>query len=289
DFTDPSVGSKLPWWPRKLGEGFKGCRVMTKGGYKGASCTQRKVSMVPFVFSIPFVLSWGGSISSDSFLPSILLLVDKASSVRLPVANVTLSSSTHLLRENTDSQLVLPELQQYHQQSVTGWQPEKILEFKTSRDRYRDNGVSDPIKGLVFLVSVSSSYSGTGSLSSWSRCVVYLLLSTDEDGDTRMGDSTGVSVSLGGEISSGGKKSQEYSCISYGNKPGASIEDILGATTQELLGARPKRDTWEYYQRGYGSTTQEILWSVFQSDYIGALPKRDWDGLVGKNWRVIWL
>ncbi|GJW37717.1 hypothetical protein Tco_0060637 [Tanacetum coccineum] len=41
----------------------------------GASCTQRKVSLVPFVFSIPFVLSWGGSISSDSFLPSILLLV----------------------------------------------------------------------------------------------------------------------------------------------------------------------------------------------------------------------
>ncbi|GKA39369.1 hypothetical protein Tco_0731920, partial [Tanacetum coccineum] len=180
------------------------------GKWMGASCTQRKVSMVPFVFSIPFVLSWGGSISSDSFLPSILLLVDKASSVRLPVANVTLSSSTHLLRENTNSQLVLPELQQYHQQSVTGWQPEKILEFKTSRDRYRDNGVSDPIKGLVFLVSVSSSYSGTGSLSSWSRCVVYLLLSTDEDGDTRMGGSTGVSVSLGGEISSGGKKSQEY-------------------------------------------------------------------------------
>ncbi|GJX15745.1 hypothetical protein Tco_0216577 [Tanacetum coccineum] len=102
---------------------------------EGASCTQRKVSMVPFVFSIPFVLSWGGSISSDSLLPSILLLVnyvllpapstsgmvkvflqfealkswayafhqDKASSVRVPVANVTLSSSTHLLRENTDS------------------------------------------------------------------------------------------------------------------------------------------------------------------------------------------
>ncbi|GJR90853.1 hypothetical protein Tco_0214864 [Tanacetum coccineum] len=136
---------------------------------QGASCTQRKVSMVPFVFSIPFVLSWGGSISFDSFLPSILLLVviivtvvivvvilivvvvvivgvtfvcdhwflaqncvllpapstsgmvkvflqfealkswayafhqDKASSVRVPVANVTLSSSTHLLRENTDS------------------------------------------------------------------------------------------------------------------------------------------------------------------------------------------
>ncbi|GJY84288.1 hypothetical protein Tco_0497664 [Tanacetum coccineum] len=45
------------------------------GDVMGASSTQRKVSMVPFVFSIPFVLRWGGSISSDSFLPSIMLLV----------------------------------------------------------------------------------------------------------------------------------------------------------------------------------------------------------------------
>ncbi|GJR93083.1 hypothetical protein Tco_0265257 [Tanacetum coccineum] len=42
---------------------------MSYGKMEGASCTQRKVSMVPFV------LSWGGNISSDSFLPSILLLV----------------------------------------------------------------------------------------------------------------------------------------------------------------------------------------------------------------------
>ncbi|GJW42804.1 hypothetical protein Tco_0071603 [Tanacetum coccineum] len=42
---------------------------------QGASCTQRKVSCVPFVFSILFVLSRGGSMSPDSFLPSILLLV----------------------------------------------------------------------------------------------------------------------------------------------------------------------------------------------------------------------
>ncbi|GKE93761.1 hypothetical protein Tco_1574856, partial [Tanacetum coccineum] len=42
---------------------------------QGASCTQRKVSCLPFVFSILFVLSRGGSISPDSFLPSILLLV----------------------------------------------------------------------------------------------------------------------------------------------------------------------------------------------------------------------
>nr|GEW87839.1 hypothetical protein [Tanacetum cinerariifolium] len=42
---------------------------------QGASCTQRRVFMVSFVFSIPFILSWGVSISLDSFLPSILLLV----------------------------------------------------------------------------------------------------------------------------------------------------------------------------------------------------------------------
>nr|GEV99296.1 hypothetical protein [Tanacetum cinerariifolium] len=42
---------------------------------QGASYTQRKVSSIPFVFSIPFVLSRGGSISPDSFLSFILLLV----------------------------------------------------------------------------------------------------------------------------------------------------------------------------------------------------------------------
>nr|GEV74291.1 hypothetical protein [Tanacetum cinerariifolium] len=41
----------------------------------GASCIKSKLSSVPFVFSIPFVLNWGGSISPDSFLSSILLLM----------------------------------------------------------------------------------------------------------------------------------------------------------------------------------------------------------------------
>ncbi|GKE60362.1 hypothetical protein Tco_1510729, partial [Tanacetum coccineum] len=81
--------------------------------------------------SIPTVFSWGCSISPDSFLPSILLLLvvifvvaivvmvvlvvvvgegwenefhhDKASSVRVPVANFTFQSSLQLLRRNTDS------------------------------------------------------------------------------------------------------------------------------------------------------------------------------------------
>ncbi|GJT20083.1 hypothetical protein Tco_0878789 [Tanacetum coccineum] len=45
---------------------------------------------------------------------------------------------------------------------------------------------------------------------------------TDEDGGTRMGNSTGVSMSLGDEISLGGKKSQK-SNISGGTIAGRAI------------------------------------------------------------------
>nr|GEV74398.1 reverse transcriptase domain-containing protein [Tanacetum cinerariifolium] len=54
---------------------------------QGASCTQRKVSMI--LFSTPFVLSWGGSISSDSLLPSILLLVVIIVTVMIVVVSLT--------------------------------------------------------------------------------------------------------------------------------------------------------------------------------------------------------
>ncbi|GJR07608.1 hypothetical protein Tco_0790260 [Tanacetum coccineum] len=80
--------------------------------------------------SLYYIFSWGGSISPDNFLPSIMLVViivavvivvtvivvvvvgegwanefhqDKASSVRVPVVNFTLQLSVQLLRENTDS------------------------------------------------------------------------------------------------------------------------------------------------------------------------------------------
>ncbi|GKE62359.1 hypothetical protein Tco_1512726 [Tanacetum coccineum] len=52
---------------------------------------------------------------------------------------------------------------------------------------------------------------------------------TDEDGDIGMGDSTGVLVSLGGGISSGGKKSQELNiggsdnCGDGGTRVGGGI------------------------------------------------------------------
>ncbi|GJS12869.1 hypothetical protein Tco_0407341 [Tanacetum coccineum] len=57
-------------------------------------------------------------------------------------------------------------------------------------------------------LSVTSS-SGSGSLPSGRVNLTGDEDPTDEDRDIGMGDSTGVSMSLGGEISSGGKKSQE--------------------------------------------------------------------------------
>ncbi|GJZ21048.1 retrovirus-related pol polyprotein from transposon TNT 1-94 [Tanacetum coccineum] len=84
----------------------------------------------------------------------------------------------------------------------------EILEFKTSRYRYGDNGVSDPIGGLVFKGS-----SGTGLLPSGRVDLTGDEDPTYKDGDIGMVDSTGVSMSLGGEISLGGKKSRESNIL----------------------------------------------------------------------------
>nr|GEZ49141.1 hypothetical protein [Tanacetum cinerariifolium] len=70
-------------------------------------------------------------------------------------------------------------------------------EYKTLRDRHGNNGISDLIGGL-------DTKSGGG--------VIDLTGNedpTDENEDTGMDDSTGVSTSLGGEISSREKKFQE--------------------------------------------------------------------------------
>ncbi|GJZ88352.1 hypothetical protein Tco_0660134 [Tanacetum coccineum] len=58
---------------------------------------------------------------------------------------------------------------------------------------------------------------GTGSLPSGRVDLIGDEDPTDEDGDIGMGDSTGVLVSLGGGISSGGKKSQESNIGDSGN------------------------------------------------------------------------
>nr|GEW63141.1 hypothetical protein [Tanacetum cinerariifolium] len=101
---------------------------------------------------------------------------DKASLVRVPVANVTLSSSPYLLRENFDS-------------SGGG-----VIDL---------TGYKDP---------------------------------TYEDGDTGMDYSTGVSASLGGEISSGGRKYLESNSDNTGGiTVGEAIRACSGGIEYELI------------------------------------------------------
>ncbi|GKD61260.1 ribonuclease 2-like protein, partial [Tanacetum coccineum] len=152
-------------------------------------------------------------------------------------------------------QLVLPELRQHHQQSVAGWQPEswlvlqmliKFLEFKTSRDRYEDNGMSDPIGGLVFLGS-----SGTGSLPSGRVDLTGDEDPTDEDGDTGIDDSTGFSASLGDEISSGGKKSQESNLGDSDNTEDGvkTVGEAIGEAERKKHGKYSGLGVREYFEK----------------------------------------
>ncbi|GJU32473.1 hypothetical protein Tco_1176062 [Tanacetum coccineum] len=87
----------------------------------------------------------------------------------------------------------------------------EILEFKTSRDRYGDNGVSDPIGGLVFKDVYFNKYLIIRFLGDWFTAMVALTITSDEfydeDGDFRKGDSIGVSMYLGGEILLGEERS----------------------------------------------------------------------------------
>ncbi|GJZ81410.1 hypothetical protein Tco_0646404 [Tanacetum coccineum] len=79
-------------------------------------------------------------------------------------------------------------------------------------ERVRKDQAPDyaPFKvGGMYNPSFTTRFSGTGSLPSGCVDLTGDEDPTDEDGDIGMGDSTGVSASLGGEIFSGGKKCQE--------------------------------------------------------------------------------
>nr|GEX71334.1 hypothetical protein [Tanacetum cinerariifolium] len=148
---------------------------------QGASCTQRKVTVVSF-----------GSISSNSFLPSILLLV--VIMVTVVVVVVTIILYLPWL------QLVLLKQQQYYQQLIVRWQLESWLVLRM----YGYNRKNDSIGGLVFLVTKIEENRMYGS------GVIDLTGDkdpTDKDGDAEMDDSTGVLASLGGEISPRGRNS----------------------------------------------------------------------------------
>nr|GEV54862.1 hypothetical protein [Tanacetum cinerariifolium] len=109
----------------------------------------------------------------------------------------------------------------------------EILEFKTSKDRYGDNRMSDSIGGLVFLVTKV----GENRMSSGG--IIDLTSDedpTDEDGDTGMDDSTGVSTYLGGKISSEVKKFQESNSDNTGGTTvGEAIRACSGGMGNSLV------------------------------------------------------
>ncbi|GJV83826.1 hypothetical protein Tco_1523724 [Tanacetum coccineum] len=108
--------------------------------------------------------------------------------------------------------------------AISCWMAAKVMAgvSDTSRDKCGDNGMSDLIEGLVFKglrksddrriiviqnkASDSLDSSGTGSSPNGRVDLIGDEDPTDEDRDIRNDDSTGVLVSLGDEISLGGKK-----------------------------------------------------------------------------------
>ncbi|GJR16417.1 hypothetical protein Tco_0799069 [Tanacetum coccineum] len=186
---------------------------------QGASCTQRKISMV--LFSIPFILSWGGSISSDSLLPSILLVVVIVVTVVIVVVILVVvvvaivgvvfvvvvgSGVSSIIKL---SFVIVGYFSCYWSSACPSVPISIIFVQKILNDEPGHNNGGYPVMNVLQAFDLLVDLTGDEDL-------------TDEDGDTGMGDSTGVSVSLGGEISSGGKKCQE-SNISGGTIAGRAI------------------------------------------------------------------
>nr|GEY13773.1 hypothetical protein [Tanacetum cinerariifolium] len=204
---------------------------------QGASCTQRKVSMVLFV--LPSVMLLVVSVvtvvivvvisvvvvvvaivrvvvvvvgSSVSTIKKISLVIVGSFScywistcLGFPISIVSICHVSSLCFQSSSNAISnqLPDGSLSH-----NWVQRK--EFKTSRDRHGNNGMSDPIGGLD-----TKSGGGLVNLTDDEDPI-------DEDGDIGIGDSTGVSVTSGDEISLGGKKSQE-SNIGRGTIAGRAI------------------------------------------------------------------
>nr|GFB51429.1 hypothetical protein [Tanacetum cinerariifolium] len=100
---------------------------------QGASFTQGTISSIPI----------GGSISPEGFVPSILLLVVIIVTVVIVVVIlvvvVVVIVGVVIVVAIFGVVVVVDTME--------------ILEFKTSKDRYGDNRMSDSIGGLVFLVT----------------------------------------------------------------------------------------------------------------------------------------
>ncbi|GJS58247.1 hypothetical protein Tco_0653031 [Tanacetum coccineum] len=128
--------------------------------------------------NIPTVFSWGSSISSDSFLPSVLLWLV----IIIGVVDVTVVVIVAVVVAVVKSSSVV-------KLSFVITCPSDLIGLIYSN---RLGVCIPPGQGVISQVDLTGDED-----------------STDEDGDIRMGDSTGVLVSLGGGISLGGKKSRD--------------------------------------------------------------------------------
>ncbi|GJX72128.1 hypothetical protein Tco_0309299 [Tanacetum coccineum] len=155
---------------------------------------------------------------------------DKASSVKVPVANATLFSSAQLLRENADSVRSNERMRiSLGPVFLLGLSAFAMASACASRGAVTPSVISCQMAASVIVGAADfdkilddkpghnhGGYPGTEvDLTSDED-------PTDEDGGTGMGDSTGVSMSLGDEISLGGKKSRK-SNIGGGTIAGRAI------------------------------------------------------------------
>nr|GEU33345.1 hypothetical protein [Tanacetum cinerariifolium] len=164
------------------------------------SCSSWKVSMAPFV------LSRGSSISPDSFLPSILMLV-----VVIVMVVIVAVILIFFVVAIVGVVIVVAIIEVVIVVTIIGIVVVVVV------------GVL-----LVFSMVAACASRAAATLSSGGG-VIDLTGDedpTDEDGDTRMDDSTRVSTSLGGEISSEGRKSQESN---GDNTRGITVGEAIGA------------------------------------------------------------
>nr|GEU75471.1 hypothetical protein [Tanacetum cinerariifolium] len=178
----------------------------------GASCTQRKISVVSF-----------GSISYDSFLTSILLLVVIMVTVVVVVVTVILVIVVIAIVGVVIVVVIIRIVV-----VIDGWAYASHQD-KASSVRALDDKLGYPLmiisKDEYLTHSVPRELSGDG--------VIDLTGDedpTNEDGDAKMDDSTGFLAPLGGEIFSRGRKSWE----SYSDNTGEELKE-LGF---ELIGSK---------------------------------------------------
>ncbi|GJR54759.1 putative reverse transcriptase domain-containing protein [Tanacetum coccineum] len=197
---------------------------------------------------------------------------DKASSVKVPVANVTLSSSAHLLRENTDSVRSNQRMRNFSRSSVP-------------------IGIASTCHGSSLCFQGCSKISNQlpDGIQSYGWALKgYGMFHEDGDNDAIGGNDDERAIIeeedeehirfLGGNSSSGTKKYRGSNSNDGGNTgDGVKIAgEVIGSG--DILGVTTLRDTSIYYPKRYWEILpKEILGDTTQRDIGRYYPKRYWE------------